>query len=250
MSAYIQHIMSTFFLNPTWKTNFSFIPCTARTPLVRNKSAPLAFNIHPSHSFNFCWFTSPLTWKPQELTRSSCWCSASSFRKPSSISKILKTNAGKHKFKRPDPNCDNNHVQNITQKNSQTVKLNCLIKKQLIHDWRFAIHRPGELVWVMASENDHHRTVASDVDSKTNKHVESGEALMAITKLTFFFSILSRRRFVKRPVFPEWFPTNLLARLTQNSVWKAKKKKARLAPWLNLLWKQLPKRYHAMDPSI
>ena len=110
------------------------------------------------------------------------------------------------------------------KKNSQTVKLNCLIKKQLIHDWRFAIHGPGELVWVMASENDHHRTVASDVDSKTNKHVESGEALMAITNLTFF-SILSRRRFVKRPVFPEWFPTNLLARLTQNSVWKAKLRK-------------------------
>ena len=72
-----------------WKTNFCCMPWTAKTPLVRKRSLPFSFKIYPSHSFSFCWLISPLTWKPQEVTRSSCWWSCSSARKPSSISKIL-----------------------------------------------------------------------------------------------------------------------------------------------------------------
>merc|ERR1719401_919696 len=56
-----------------WKTNFSFIPFTARTPLERKRSVPFSFRSHPIHSLSFCCTTSPGKSKPTELTRLSCW---------------------------------------------------------------------------------------------------------------------------------------------------------------------------------
>mmetsp|Transcript_83195 Transcript_83195/g.233085 ORF Transcript_83195/g.233085 Transcript_83195/m.233085 type:complete len:313 (+) Transcript_83195:457-1395(+) len=65
------------------------MPCTASTPFVRKMSTPRSLSSQPIQSFNSAWSTSPGQWMPTEETRSSCWCSASSARKASSISKIL-----------------------------------------------------------------------------------------------------------------------------------------------------------------
>mmetsp|Transcript_79101 Transcript_79101/g.246318 ORF Transcript_79101/g.246318 Transcript_79101/m.246318 type:complete len:209 (+) Transcript_79101:164-790(+) len=72
-----------------WKTYFSFMPLTARTPFERKRSTPFSFRSQPIHSFNFCGTTSPAMSMPTEETRSSCWWSALSCRKASSIAMIL-----------------------------------------------------------------------------------------------------------------------------------------------------------------
>mmetsp|Transcript_89735 Transcript_89735/g.231669 ORF Transcript_89735/g.231669 Transcript_89735/m.231669 type:complete len:253 (-) Transcript_89735:502-1260(-) len=62
---------------------------TARTPFVRKMSTPFSLSNHCNHSFNLVWSTSPGTMMPTEVTRSSCMCSWLSWRKASSISRIL-----------------------------------------------------------------------------------------------------------------------------------------------------------------
>merc|ERR1712228_1088757 len=42
-----------------WKTNFSFIPATARTPFERKRSTPFSFKSQSIHSFNLSDNTSP-----------------------------------------------------------------------------------------------------------------------------------------------------------------------------------------------
>mmetsp|Transcript_4516 Transcript_4516/g.12762 ORF Transcript_4516/g.12762 Transcript_4516/m.12762 type:complete len:214 (+) Transcript_4516:349-990(+) len=72
-----------------WKTNFSFMPLTASTPLDRNMSTPFSFRSHEIHWLSFCWTTSPGTSIPTDETRLSCWWSWLSSRNASSISMIL-----------------------------------------------------------------------------------------------------------------------------------------------------------------
>mmetsp|Transcript_71090 Transcript_71090/g.206149 ORF Transcript_71090/g.206149 Transcript_71090/m.206149 type:complete len:346 (+) Transcript_71090:327-1364(+) len=83
-----------------WNTNLHGKSFTAKTPFVRKMSTPLSLRSQPNQSFNLAWSTSPLQLMPTEVTLSSCWWSALSSRKASSISRILsKENALMPKMK-------------------------------------------------------------------------------------------------------------------------------------------------------
>merc|ERR1712061_363855 len=56
-----------------WKTNFSFMPFTARTPFERKRSTPFSLKSQPTQSLSFCCTTSPGISMPTEDTRASCW---------------------------------------------------------------------------------------------------------------------------------------------------------------------------------
>ena len=72
-----------------WKTNFSSVPLTARTPLYRNKSSPFSCINAPTHLLSLLTFNSPSNLELIEVTRWSCSCSASVSKNSGSISKVL-----------------------------------------------------------------------------------------------------------------------------------------------------------------
>mmetsp|Transcript_32008 Transcript_32008/g.38747 ORF Transcript_32008/g.38747 Transcript_32008/m.38747 type:complete len:217 (+) Transcript_32008:603-1253(+) len=72
-----------------WKTNFSFLPATERTPLYRKRLAPILEMISSIHMSSFLTFKKPSNFVLMEDTEGSCSCSPSVLRNSGSISSVF-----------------------------------------------------------------------------------------------------------------------------------------------------------------